>query len=392
MKVNKYIYKEFFFLYYYINKNLNFGKFKICHSDIIFLFQKINSKVVFLLLSIMKKVIYVSLKFLNFLFWYFFPLYNWNWNPIFFKILFFLECCCFEMRKYKFIFKKWFVPNIIFFWNIFWYFFPHVSPSKTRPTDKQHRNRKTLNKTHKHAVAREDLQFFFCCCTVGDFCRRATQCSVCRRCVGYTSLGLVFPLRSALAFPRQAITLVLLVKFSALFFAAARSSWNIFVPFPTALDFRRSASGFWSGTGFIAQGSIFFCIACSSLIVGWCAYARPAFSFRRKNVSGPQSNVVGVKTLFRRWCLFFFDLQPSTRSENSHTSKARSKGAPQVTLGLMKSKARTWVFLWRKTMKVFFLYNVFFYVKNFITDICYQKKPFLLVVQKGNIIFKTTIL
>ena len=41
-------------------------------------------------------------------------------------------------------------------------------------------------------------------------------------------------------------------------FAAARSSWNIFVPLPTALDFRRSASGFWSGTGFIAQGSIFF--------------------------------------------------------------------------------------------------------------------------------------
>ena len=31
-------------------------------------------------------------------------------------------------------------------------------------------------------------------------------------------------------------------------------------------------------------------------------------------------------------------------------------------------------------------------VKIFITDICYQKKPFLLGAQKGNIIFKTTIL
>ena len=160
MKVNKYIYKEFFFILLYKQK-FKFRKIYICHSDIIFLFQKINSKVVFFIIVYYEKGNICIFEVFEFSFLIFFPLYNWNWNPIFFKILFFLECCCFEMRKYKFIFKKWFVPNIIFFWNIFWCFFPHASPSKTRPTDKQHRNRKTLNKTHKHAVAREDLQFFF---------------------------------------------------------------------------------------------------------------------------------------------------------------------------------------------------------------------------------------
>ena len=82
------------------------------------------------------------------------------------------------------------------------------------------------------------------------------------------------------------------------------------------------------------------------------------------------------KNTFAKIKFIFFDLQPSTRSENSRTSKAWSKGAPQVTLGLMKSKARTWVFFGENHESMCFV----------------QKKPFLLVTQKGNIIFKTTIL
>ena len=141
----------------------------------------------------------------------------------------------------------------------------------------------------------------------------------------------------------------------------------MFVPLPTTLDFRRSASGFWSGTGFIAQGSIFLhrLFIFNSRLVCVC----PAcFHFPRQKCFWP--------TIKRGRC-------------NSNTSKAMSKGAPKVShIGADEVKGPNVGFSLEKNNESYFWYNVFFLRKNFYNRYVLPKKPFVLVAQKGNIISK----
>ena len=217
----------------------------------------------------------------------FFPLYNWNWNPIFFKILVVWNVVGSKCENIKFILKKSFVPNIIFFWNIFWCFFlTHLLPKPAQQTNNTEIE-KTPHKIHKHALAREDLSFLLL------HCRWLLQACNSVQCLQKILLGIphsVLSFRFVLHWLPQEVREICLCLSPLLLIWAALPVF--FGPGPDLLH-----------RGLFFHRLFIF----NSRLVCLC----PArFYFQRQKCFWP--------TIKRGRC-------------NSHTSKSRSKGAPKVS-------------------------------------------------------------
>ena len=314
---------------------------------------KFNSKYIFLFCKLWKKVIYVSLKCLTFSIWYFFHCIIGIEIRYFSKYLFFWNVVVLRSENKEVVCPEYY----IFLKYILVFFFPDASPSKTCPTDKQHKNRKISQHNTQAFCGKRRLVPFFAAALSVTFAGVQLR----EVCAEICWVYLTRPCLSALfctGFRTASNYLGAVGEIFRFVFAAAGSWWHIFGAFSHCSWFPPLCQWFLVRDRVYCTGVKFFprLFMFNYRLVCVC----PAcFQFPWQKCFWPTIKRGRCKNTFQKMKFIFFDLQPSTRSENSRTSKARSKGAPQVTLGLMKSKARTWVFLWKKKWKYFFVQCLF---------------------------------